>query len=138
MKIKLVQDSIVFISGLTQKELDEANRFCPGATTLIHKDEDTKKAEPVCMIAYAGEGSISDNGIVFDSTTENGYMCKTLVAAQGFDEPLSVEEKVKALSEEFASLILNMNELENQIKESLKANAEKINAALNSIEAVEL
>lgn len=138
MKIKLVQDSIIFISALKQEELFEAKRFCPDACTLYVKDADTKKTTPVCAIAYADEGSITDNGVVFDSTTSAGYMCKTLVAGQGFDHPIETNDKVKALSETFAGLILKMNELEDQIKSALRDNAAKIAAAQNSIEVVNL
>lgn len=138
MKIKLVQDSIIFISGLKKEELEEANRFCAGACTLYSQDAESKKKTPVCAVAYAEEGSVSDNGIVYDSTTEDGFMCKTLIAIQGNDESLSAEEKIKAVSETFAGLILNMNELEDQIKVALDNNAAKINAAKNSIETVTL
>ena len=138
MKIKLVQDSIIFISALKQEELFEAKRFCPDACTLYVKDENSKKSTPVCAIAYADEGSITDNGIVFDSTTNAGYMCKTLVAGQGFDHPVETEDKVKAISETFAGLILKMNELEEQIKAALADNAAKIAAAKTSIEVVDL
>jgi hypothetical protein len=138
MKIKLVQDSIIFISGLKKEELLEAIRFCPEACTLTVRDEETKKAVPVCAIAYAEEGSVSQNGVVFDSTTEKGYMCKTLIASQGYDEHVSDKDKVKAVSEEFASLILKMNDLEAQISTALANNAAKITAALDSIEAVNI
>ena len=138
MKIKLVQDSIIFISGLKKSELDEATRFCPASLTLKVKDEATKKETPICAVCYADEGSVSNNGIVFDSTTEEGYMCKTLVAAQGYDEHVSSEEKIKAVSEEFASLILKMNDLEAQILGALADNAAKITAARDSVEVVAL
>ena len=138
MKIKLVQDSIIFISGLKKSELDEATRFCPASLTLKVKDEATKKETPICGVCYADEGSVSNNGVVFDSTTEEGYMCKTLVAAQGYDEHVSSEEKIKAVSEEFASLILKMNDLEAQIKSALTDNAAKIAAARDSVEVVAL
>jgi len=138
MKIKLVQDSIIFISNLTQQEFAEATRFCPEALTLVAKDEATKKTTPICAIAYASEGSVSQNGVVFDSTTEDGYMCKTLVATQGYDAHVSAEDKVKAVSEEFASLILKMNTLEEQIKDALEDNAAKITAARDSVEIVSL
>jgi predicted solute-binding protein len=138
MKIKLVQDSIIFISGLKKEELFEAQHFCPSACTLNVKDAETKKTTPVCAIAYASDGSVSDNGIVYDSTTADGYMCKTLIASQGNDEHLSAEEKIKVVSETFAGLILKMNELEEQIKTALKDNASKIAAAKKSIEAVEI
>lgn len=138
MKIKLVQDSIIFISGLKKSEFDEANRFCPEALTLKVKDEMTKKETPVCGIAYADEGSVSNNGVVFDSTTEEGFMCKTLIAAQGYDKHVSAEDKVKCVSEEFASLIVKMNSLEEQISLALTANADKIANARESIEVIEL
>ena len=138
MKIKLVQDSIIFISALKKEELMEAARFCPNVCTLMFKDEATKKATPVCAVTYAEDGSVSDNGIVFDSTTEEGFMCKTLIASQGWDEHVSTEDKVKAISEQFAELILNMNVLEEQIKTALKDNAARITAAKQSVEAVEL
>lgn len=138
MKIKLVQDSIIFISELKKTEFDEASRFCPESLTLTVKDEATKKVTPVCAVCYTDEGSVSQNGIVFDSTTEEGYMCKTLVATQGYDEHVSSENKIKAVSEEFASLILRMNDLEAQIKSALNDNAAKIAAARDSIKVVEL
>jgi hypothetical protein len=138
MKIKLVQDSIIFISGLTKTELDEATRFCPASLTLKVRDEATKKETPICAVCYAEEGSVSNNGVVFDSTTEDGFMCKTLIASQGNDEHISAEEKVKAITEEFASLILKMNDLEMQIKAALEDNAAKITAARDSVEVVSL
>ena len=138
MKIKLVQDSIIFISGLKKSELEEAKRFCPEACTLTVLDENTKKRTPVCMVAYADNGSVCQNGVVFDSTTEEGFMCKTLIAAQGNDEHVSDEDKVKAISEEFAGLILKMNELEANIKSALNDNAAKIASAKDSIEVVTL
>lgn len=138
MKIKLVQDSIIFVSALTRAELKEAERFCPNSTTLYVKDAETKQTTPVCAVAYANEGSISDNGVVYDSVTDEGFMCKTLVAAEGYDEHLTVEDKIKSISETFAGLILKMNTLEGQIKKDLEANAEKIAAAKNSIEVVKL
>ena len=138
MQIKLVQDSIVFISSLTREELARAKKFVPEACTLYNVDENSKKKTPVCSIAYAEDGSVSENGIVFDSVTDNGFMCKTLVATVGNDPAISTETKVKTLSEEFASLILKMNDLEKQIKKALEDNAAKINAAKDSISVVEL
>ena len=138
MKIKLVQDSIIFISALKKEELEKAKRFCPNACTLNVKDEETKKVTPVCSIAYADEGSISKNGIVFDSTTEQGYMCHTAVASQGWDEHVPMEAKAKLVSEKFANLILNANRLEEQITSALADNDAKINEALNSVETVEI
>ena len=138
MKIKLVQDSIIFISGLKKTDLDKAMRFCPEACTLFTQDEVTKKRTPVCAIAYAEEGSISQNGVVFDSTTEEGYMCKTLIAAQGYDEHVAAEDKVTVVTEEFASLILKMNDLEEQISVNLADNDAKIAAAMDSVEVVNI
>ena len=138
MKIKLVQDSIIFISGLKKTDLDKAMRFCHEACTLFTQDEVTKKRTPVCAIAYAEEGSISQNGVVFDSTTEEGYMCKTLIAAQGYDEHVSAEDKVTVVTEEFASLILKMNDLEEQISANLADNDAKIAAAMDSVEVVNI
>lgn len=138
MKIKLVQDSIIFISGLKKEQFNEAVRFCPDSLTLKVRDEATKKETPICAIAYADEGSVSQNGVVFDSTTEEGYMCKTLVAAQGYDEHVSSDDKIKAVTEEFASLILKMNDLEAQVKGELEDNAAKITAARDSVEVVAL
>lgn len=138
MKIKLVQDSIIFISGLTKAEFDEAAKFCPNALTLKVRDEATKKETPICAVCYANEGSVSTNGVVFDSTTEEGFMCKTLIASQGNDEHVDAADKAKAITEEFAGLILKMNELECQIKTALEDNAAKIAAARDSVEVVTL
>lgn len=138
MKIKLVQDSIIFISGLKKTEYEEAMKFVPSACTLTVKNEETKKATPVCALAYATEGSVSENGIVFDSVTDDGYMCKTLVATAGFDTALSAEDKEKAVAESFAGVILKMNDLEAQVKDALTENADKIAAAKQAIETVNI
>lgn len=138
MLVKLVQDSIIFVSGLTKEQLAEANRFVPGSTTLTLKDEESKKVRPICMVAYAEEGSVNENGIVFDSTTEDGFMCKTLIASQGFDKHISAEDKEKAVAETFAGLILNMNDLEDQIVRALDDNADKIATAKRSVETITL
>lgn len=138
MKVKLVQDSIIFISDLTQEQLAEANKFIPGSTTLVLKDEETKKVRPICMIAYAEEGSVSRTGIVFDSTTEDGKMCKTLVGTQGYDPHFTAEEKQRLIAEEYAGLILNINELEEQIVTALRDNNDKIEAAKRSISTVSI
>lgn len=138
MKVKLVQDSIIFISALTRAQLEEANRFCPNSTTLVAKDIDTKVATPICSIAYANEGSVGANGVVFDSVTDDGLMCKTLVASEGYDAHLSAEDKVKSVSETFATLILKMNALEEQIVTALEANTAKIEEAKTSVEVIAL
>lgn len=138
MKIKLVQDSIIFISGLKKTEYEEAMKFVPSACTLTVKNEETKKATPVCALAYATEGSVSENGIVFDSITDDGYMCKTLVATAGFDPALSAEDKEKAVAESFAGVILKMNDLEAQVQDALAENADKIAAAKQAIETVNI
>ena len=138
MKIKLVQDSIIFISGLKKTEYEEAMKFVPSACTLNIKNEETKKVTPVCALAYAAEGSVSENGIVFDSVTDDGYMCKTLVATTGFDPALSAEDKKKAVAESFAGVILKMNDLEAQVKDALAENADKIAAAKSAIETVNI
>lgn len=138
MKVKLVQDSIIFISGLKKTEYEEAMKFVPSACTLTVKNEETKKATPVCALAYATEGSVSENGIVFDSVTDDGYMCKTLVATAGFDTALSAEDKEKAVAESFAGVILKMNDLEAQVKNALAENANKIAAAKSAIKTVNI
>ena len=138
MKVKLVQDSIIFISGLKKTEYEEAMKFVPSACTLTVKNEATKTITPVCALAYAAEGSVSDNGIVFDSVTDEGYMCKTLVATLGFDPALSAEDKEKVIAERFAGVILKMNDLEAQVKDALAENADKIAAAKSAIETVNI
>ena len=110
----------------------------PSACTLNIKNEETKKVTPVCALAYAAEGSVSENGIVFDSVTDDGYMCKTLVATAGFDTALSAEDKKKAVAESFAGVILKMNDLEAQVKDALAENADKIAAAKQAIETVNI
>lgn len=138
MKLKVIQDSIIFISDVTFDQFKEAKRFCSDSLTLKVKEEGSKEAVPVCTMAYADEGSVSQNGIVFDSTTEAGNLCKTLIATEGNCIHLKNDEKVKILSEEFAGLILKMNDLEVQVLAALKDNAAKIKLATESIEAIEL
>ena len=138
MKIKIVQDSIIFVSGLTQEQFSKAKKFAPKSLTLYAKDENGKKSEPVCTIAYADAGSVCNNGIVFDSTTDPGFMCKTLLGKQGTDDSLTNEQKADSVVTEFAGLVLKVNELEAQILEELDKAADKIEKAKASVEIIEL
>lgn len=136
MKIKIVQDSIVFVSGLTKAQLAEASKFAPKSLTLVETID--KEEVPVCTVSYADEGGVSKYGVIFDSTTDEGFMCLTLVASQGHDPHVSAEDKVKCVSEEYAGLIIKMNALEEQILATLSAKAEEIEQAKDSVELINL
>ena len=137
MKVKVVQDSVIFISGLTMEELDKAERFAHESTMLYAKNEDGKK-EPVCGIAYANEGSVTERGVVFDSTTDEGYLCTTILCGEGNAPHCKTEDKKACITEKFAGLILNMNALEEQIKGALEAKAEEIEKASTAVEVISL
>lgn len=137
MKVKVVQDAIVFISSITKAELDKAKKFMPAALTLYEKQEDKTKV-PVFTVAYGESGYVNANGIVFDSTNDEGYLVKTVIVSQGDDAHISTADKIQLISERFADTILKMNDLEQQIAAALDYNATKIETAMNSIEAVEL
>lgn len=138
MKIKIIQDSIVFISGLTKEELMKASRFTPEALTLYECVEDGKKKVPTCMVGYSNDGGISANGVIYDSTTDAGFMCHTIVAAQGEDLHCTAEEKVKCISESYSGLILKMNTLEAQVKAALSEKETEIALAEESVEVINL
>ena len=138
MKIKIIQDSIVFISGLTKAELMRASKFTPEALTLYDNAEDGKKKTPICMIGYGHDGGVSANGIIFDSTTDEGYMCHTVVAAQGEDPHCTAAEKIKCISESHSGLILKMNALEAQIQAALSEKETEIALAEASVEVINL
>lgn len=137
MKIKIVQDAVICVSAITMEEFNTVKKFAPQALVLNKVDENNKKV-PVCMLDYANAGGVNKNGIIFDSTTDEGYLCHTFVGAEGYDPHCSTEEKVKLISEEYAGLILNVNELEEQIHAALVENADKIERAKASIEAINL
>ena len=137
MKIKIVQDAVIFISALTVEQFEKAKRFTPEALTLYHTGDDKKKT-PVCSIDYRNAGGVNENGIIFDSTTDNGNLCFTGLKAEGVDPHITTEEKIKCISETFSSLILKVNELEEQVLSSLTAKETEIETAMNSISAVTL
>ena len=137
MTIKVVQDSIIFIAGLTMEELNKAMKFAPESTMLYAKDENGKK-EPVCGIAYADEGSVSERGVVFDSTTDDGKLCTTIVYNEGNTPHCKTEAKKACITEKFSALILNMNKLEEQIKAALDVKKEEIEKASTSVEVISL
>lgn len=137
MKIKIVQDAVIFISALTVEQFEKAKRFTPEALTLCHIGDDKKKT-PVCSIDYRKLGGVNENGIIFDSTTDNGNLCFTGLKVEGDDPHISTEEKIKCISETFSSLILKVNELEEQVLSSLNAKEAEIETAMNSISAVTL
>lgn len=135
MQIKLVQDSIIFISGIDADTFAKVNKFVPEALTLYHEGEN-KKQTPVCSLGYANCGGVNKNGIIFDATTDSGKLCLTIVNAEGFDPHLTTVEKLRQISEKYSSLILNMNELEAQIISCLEAKEDEITMASASISAI--
>ena len=137
MTIKVVQDSIIFIADLTMEELDKAMKFAPESTMLYAKGENDKKA-PVCGIAYADEGSVTERGVVFDSTTDDGKLCTTILCGEGNHPHCKAEDKKACITEKFSALILNMNKLEEQIKNALEAKKEEIEKASASVEVISL
>lgn len=137
MQIKLVQDSIIFISSLNVETFAKVDKFIPEALTLYHED-DTKKKTPVCTLGYAECGGVNKNGIIFDATTDSGKLCHTIVNMQGFDPHLSTSEKLRVVSEKYSSLILNMNELEAQIESKLADKETEITTARQAISAVSI
>lgn len=137
MQIKLVQDSIIFISALNVETFAKAEKFIPEALTL-YREDDSKKKTPVCTIGYAECGSVNKNGIIFDATTDSGKLCHTIVNMQGFDPHLSTVEKLRVVSEKYSALILNMNALEEQIESKLAEKEAEITAASRAISAVSI
>lgn len=135
MKIKLVQDSIIFISEIDADTFAKVNKFVPEALTLYHEGENKKKT-PVCSLGYADCGGVNKNGIIFDATTDSGKLCLTIVNAEGFDPHLTTVEKLRQISEKYSTLVLNMNELEAQIISWLEAKEDEINMASASISAI--
>lgn len=138
MKIKVVQDSVIFISELTLVELEKAMKFASDSTMLYKKSEDGKKKEPVCAIAYADEGSVTEHGIVFDSTTDEGNLCTTILCGEGTAPHCESADKKACISEKFSGLILNMNALEKQIKDALKEKKEEIKKASEAVEVINI
>ena len=135
MQIKLVQDSIIFVSALHVETFAKAEKFIPEALTLYSED-DSKKKTPVCTIGYAECGGVNKNGIIFDATTDSGKLCHTIVNMQGFDPHLSTVEKLRVVSEKYSSLILNMNKLEEQIASKLADKETEITIASRAITAI--
>jgi hypothetical protein len=138
MKIKVVQDSVIFISELTMEELEKATRFASESLTLYKKEDDSKKKTPVCGVAYADVGSVTERGIVYDSTTDDGFLCTTILCSEGNRPHCTIADKKNCISEQYASLVLNMNDLEKQVKAALKSKAEDITIASKSVEVMSI
>lgn len=136
MQIKLVQDSIIFISAITAEQFEKAKKFIPESLTLYQEND--KKKTPICALDYAHSGSVNKNGIVFDATTDSGKLCHTVVNAEGFDPHLDTEKKLRIVSEKYSSLILRMNALEEQILSDLNFKEAEITTAQASISAVSI
>lgn len=138
MNVKVVQDSVIFISELTMEEFQKAMKFTPDATILYAKDEDNKTKAPVCAIGYADQGSVTSAGVVFDSTTDEGRLCTTILCVEGVSEHCTTETKKNCVSEKYASLILNVNALEAQIKKALAAKEKEIKKASDAVSVISI
>lgn len=136
MKVKIIQDAVIFISDITAEQFGKAKRFIPGCLTLTKKVNE--KNVPICAMDYADEGSVNNNGIIYDSTTDSGKLCITLVGTEGFDPHLSAAEKQRVVAERHSGLIIKMNALEAQIVEALAEKESEIVAATEAITTVAL
>ena len=136
MKIKIVQDAVIFITDITAEQFGKAKKFIPKALTLTEKVDG--KDRPVCGMDYANEGSVNNNGIIFDSTTDSGKLCITLVGTEGCDPHLTAEEKTRVVAERHSSLILKMNELEAQVVSMLAEKEAEIEAATTAVSTISL
>lgn len=133
----LVQDSIIFRSAITYDELLKIKRFIPEALTL-HKDENGKKGAAIFAFGYGDVGSVTENGIIFNSTTDDGNLVVTVNKIEGTDEHMSSDDKYKVIAEQYANVILRAQALEEQIKGNLAAWNERITAAQESISEIRI
>lgn len=136
MKVKIIQDAVIFITDITAEQFGKAKKFIPKALTLTEKVDG--KDVPVCGMGYANEGSVNNNGIIFDSTTDSGKLCITLVGTEGCDPHLTAAEKQRAVAERHSALILKMNVLEAQIISMLAEKEAEIETATTAVTAISL
>lgn len=134
MKVKIIQDAVIFITDITVEQFGKAKHFIPKALTLVEKVDG--KDVPVCGMDYAHEGSVNNNGIIFDSSTDSGKLCITLVGTEGCDPHLTAAEKQRAVAERHSGLILKMNALEAQIISMLAEKEAEIEAATTAVTAI--
>lgn len=133
----LVQDSIIFRSAITYDELLKIKRFVPEALTL-HRDENGKKGAAIFAFGYGDVGSVSENGVIFNSTTDDGNLVVTVNKIEGTDEHMSSDDKYKAVAEQYANVILRAQALEEQIKGNLAAWDERITIAQEAISEIRI
>jgi len=140
MNVKLVLEDLVFISSINATDFAKAKKFCPEVLKLKHRDVESGKSNEVFMFDTTkdGSGSVEPFGIVFDTTTEDGYLAITLIGRGGIPNNTTQADKLKAAIEQFAKPVMLAGELEKQIAEALAAHNEMIDTATSAFATVNI
>ena len=129
--IKIVGDACVITSGLKLEEIKLVNDTYPKYLTLF-EEEDGKK-NPVFKLAVAtGKGSISEFGISFGRTTNDGegYAQLTVSVPEGAGD---VKERV---AKAYGTAMMHLNIIEEELPDVIEAIRAEHAKVLDSIELI--
>jgi len=122
-KITIVGDSFTVTSALALKDIKKIQKYRPELLSLYDKDQN----ELYQMRHEADTSSFKPFGVVFPSEDSEGFATVTLPI------PLGTQDKKRYVSDNYAYALINLNLLEDMLKEDLVELDEQINKVEASI-----
>lgn len=121
-KITIAGDSYVVTSSATLETIKTLEKYRPKALSLFDVDDDGKKMEVFRVCSAKGEGSISQFGAAFGSTTHDDQKLATIT----MPIPQGVENAVDFVAEKVGAAIIMLNKVEEQFSAAVQdVNAEE-------------
>lgn len=134
-KVKMLGDAIVVVSTLKTEEIKMILKHDRDALCLRRNDGEGSKGTPVFGIdlARSGDGGISNNGIIFNSTDEEGFASLTFIDAAGKTRAA----KLANVKENYATAIIRLNTLEQYVAHVVEAMNTNFDRAMDAVEFVD-
>ena len=125
--MKLVQQygSYTITTTITKDQIAKAKRYAPKSLTLM------EDKTPVFAVDSGKTGSISKNGITFNSVSNDGTLyvtCPCVVAES--ETPAQIKAK---LEEDFGMILFNLKQVEDQVNTAVEAAAATIASVSEAI-----
>lgn len=131
-KIKVLGNSLTIISGVKAEDIIKTKDIKPEFTQLYEQKIDSPIPEVTFAVGMTeGAGSVSTNGIVFDSVNAEGYAYLTLSIDR---DPEMTKEDVAAF---YAPTMVKLNAVEARIAEGIASINSDVAAVTEAVTIVE-
>lgn len=125
MKLVSSYKTITIETSMTAKDLKTVRDVAPEATVIYTEDK-----TPIFSIGIAKSGVVKPEMVVFDNETANGSLYVTVMDK---DIPESTDARQAFIEENFGSILVKLAKVEQQVADTLTAQAGAIATIASSI-----